>query len=948
MTTFVTPLPPGTALTRVTPSAPVPDLRFKGDPLMWISVPAATQITAFATGAIARTQGASGGIPGNNTSTWTLFQLSPLPQMDRGSFNLISGGLPMQLVLVPGTVGATPADNDCLIAGETLTTATSAAYMAFAFQDRLCRDPLTWAEAIGASGACDANWAQFIADLAALPKARNLRVLDVRGFPLTSGTVGIAIGGGATNNVAMSAPMDGDTGISVGSAAQATVSFPSAANPVIAPGDSDTGAPFDDGHGGPAGNLLLPAGKRMAQVLDANQWIASPDAGIPAARRWYANSLVEPIQEGTPYFTRLVGDMRAAKPGGKVEMAGWAFVKGSQADSKVDWPLIPGDASTTLLSLINELRGGGVELRMLVNQFLRFDNPTLDDFPELGALLFALYASLSPLQALLSIQTDPAGYMVGFIAVVGLEAELSSGDLLTRIKNFAEYSKPLMDALSGIDPTIATWTPYDVAFVDNPLNSTPPKILGNTVDDISHLGVYHQKYVVIKMPGAPNPSYVGYLGGIDINSDRPDTPIHRALHPFHDVQVRVTGPAVAELVQSYEDRANHHAAPVAIPSASVGAVPGTGSHLVQIARTYFKPGAGSPTPRLLFAPNGETTPVRTIKEAISQARDFIYIEDQYFTPPDDYVQALINAAGSGARALMITVPYETDQPFGGIRRADVLNALQTAWGSRFYAGTPLRRFLHQRPGLTTNLGRMRLANDLTPAAMQCNVSPLAHIPPPPFWAFIGNELVLFATTGPQVGTGSTAYETMGIVRAFASPSWGATPVQHPSGTPVLAVQIPGIYVHAKVMIVDDIFLFAGSSNINRRGLYHDGEINSFTIPQHLKGDPANPARILRSRLMAEHMGLSPEMGQALFADPISALQYFTSRNWYQGSHRQSLGFFGSLPPTVPLMTSDSLGSWILTNLIPAAELGAKPDAWPMLVDPTTSLDPSAQKGPEYP
>jgi phosphatidylserine/phosphatidylglycerophosphate/cardiolipin synthase-like enzyme len=949
MTTFVTPIAPSTAMTRVTPSAPVPDLRFKNDQLMWIGVPAATTIAAFATGSVARSYGTGNGIPGNSGSDWTLFQLSPLPQMDPASFKLISGGLPVQLVLVPGAAGATPATDDCLVAGATLTTAASGAFLAIAFQDRLCRDPLTWAEAIAASGVCDANWPLLIAALAALPNARNLRVLDARGFPLVSGTVGVAIGAGAPTSVVLNAAMDGDTGIAVGSAAQATVTFTSAAHPVVASGDADTGAGFDDGHGGVAGNLQLAPGKRMAQVLDADQWMAAPDAPIAATRRWYANSFLEPIQEGTPYFTRLVGDMRAAKPGGKVEMAGWAFVKGSQSDATVDWPLIPGDSTTTLLNLINELRGSTVEVRMLINQFLRFDSSTLDDFPELGAILFALYASLSPLQALLSLQTDPAGYVVGLIAVVAIEAEISSGDLLTRIKSFAEYSKPLVDALGAIDPTIATWTPYDAAFADNPLISQPPKILGHTIDDISHLGVYHQKYVVIQIPSSPNPSYVGYLGGIDINNDRPDTTIHRALHPFHDVQVRITGPAVTDLVQSYDDRATHHAAPVAIPAATLGSIPAAGSHLVQIARTYFKPGAVSSTPALSFASKGESTPIRTIKQAISQARDFIYIEDQYFTPPDDYVQALVSAASSGVQALMITMPYETDQPYGEIRRQDVLSQLQTAWGSRFYTGTPLRRFLHERPALTTNLGRMRLANLMTAGASQCDVSPLSHIPPAPFWAFLGNELVLFAAPmGAPTGTGSTAYQTMEIVRAFASPGWGATPVDHAVGTPVLAVQVPGIYVHAKVMIVDDIFLFVGSSNVNRRGFYHDGEMNSFTVPQHLKGDPANPARLLRARLMAEHMGLSPEMGQSLFADPVSAVQYFTSRSWYQGAHRQPLGFFGSLPPDIPLATSDSLGSWILTNLVPAAEVAAKPDVWPLLVDPTTSLDASSKKGPEYP
>jgi hypothetical protein len=117
MSTFVTPVDPAAALTRVTPSAPVPDLRFQGDPLMWIGVPASTAIAAFATGAIARSQGASGGLPGNSTSAWTLFQLSPLPQMNSSAFKLIAGGLPVQLVLVPGTAGPTPANDDRLVAG---------------------------------------------------------------------------------------------------------------------------------------------------------------------------------------------------------------------------------------------------------------------------------------------------------------------------------------------------------------------------------------------------------------------------------------------------------------------------------------------------------------------------------------------------------------------------------------------------------------------------------------------------------------------------------------------------------------------------------------------------------------------------------------------------------------------------------------------------------------
>jgi phosphatidylserine/phosphatidylglycerophosphate/cardiolipin synthase-like enzyme len=948
---FATPVVHGTALTRVTPSAPVPNdpaLRFAQDPLMWIGLPAGTAIAAFATGGVARAGGAANGIPGDPASAWTAFQLSPLPQMSAAGFKAIRGGLPVQIVLVRGTAGATPAADDCLIAGAPFVTAPagagSTAFLGFAFQDRLCRDPLSWAEAIAASGVCDANWAQFVTDLAALPGARHVRVLDHRGAPLTSGTVTVAIDGGPPTAVVLNAGLDGDTGVTVGAAARATVALSGTTAAVVAPGDADEGA-----FGG-SGFQLQP-GKRIAQVLDAAAWLAPPDAGVQV-QRWNANSFLEPIQEGNPYFARLVQDVRSAKPSGggpsgAVEMAGWAFVRGSQTDSSVDWPLVPGDASTTLVNLITELHGAGVDVRLLLNQFLRFDSASLDDFPELVPILFAFYAGLAPLQVLASVNTDPAGYVIGLLAVAALTTVLTSSVTFDLIKSVAEFSKPLKEALDLLDPALATWTPYPAAFADNPLVPSPPKILGHTIDDFSHLGVFHQKFVNVRTAAG---EHLSYLGGIDINNDRPDTSLHRAHHPFHDVQVRITGPAVADVIRTYAERAGLFGA--SVPIAAPGPLAGTGSHLVQIARTYFAPQAGSPTPPLSFAPGGETTPVRSIENAIAQARDYIYIEDQYFTPPDDYVQALLDAGdpARNVRALIVTMPYSTDQPYGGIRRADVLAALQARWGARFHTGTPLRRFLHETPALTTNLGRLRLASALSAGSAMAVIAPPVHLPPPPFWAFIGNELVLVhAIAAPVSGSGESTTQQIEIVRASGGPGWGARPIAHPAGTPLLAVQVPGIYVHAKVMMVDDTFLFAGSSNINRRGLYHDGEMNSFTIPQHLRGDPKNPARILRSRLFAEHLGLSPEMGLALFADAPAALPYFAARTWYEGSKVVPLSFFGSVPLDVPIGTGSSIPSFLLQVLIGALHDAAKPDVWPMLADPTTTLQPVPRvKGPNFP
>src|SRR5262249_48609911 len=144
------------------------------------------------------------------------------------------------------------------------------------------------------------------------------------------------------------------------------------------------------------------------------------------------------------------------------------------------------------------------------------------------------------------------------------------------------------------------------------------------------------------------------------------------------------------------------------------------------------------------------------------------------------------------------------------------------------------------------------------------------------------------------------------------------------------------------------FVFICSSNINRRGLYHDGEMNAFAIPQHLKGDPGNPARLLRCRLMTEHLGLPPKIGLSLLADPISALSYFT-RPWDVRSHRQPLSFFGSLPPDVSLGTSDSIGGTLLGLAIGTLREVIKTETWRSLVDPTTELEPAPRlDGPEYP
>ena len=58
---------------------------------------------------------------------------------------------------------------------------------------------------------------------------------------------------------------------------------------------------------------------------------------------------------------------------------------------------------------------------------------------------------------------------------------------------------------------------------------------------------------------------------------------------------------------------------------------------------------------------------------------------------------------------------------------------------------------------------------------------------------------------------------------------------------------PGVYVHAKVGVIDDQWLTIGSANLNEHSFFNDTEVNVIT-------DDAAVARRVRERLWSEHLG----------------------------------------------------------------------------------------------
>jgi phosphatidylserine/phosphatidylglycerophosphate/cardiolipin synthase-like enzyme len=157
-------------------------------------------------------------------------------------------------------------------------------------------------------------------------------------------------------------------------------------------------------------------------------------------------------------------------------------------------------------------------------------------------------------------------------------------------------------------------------------------------------------------------------------------------------------------------------------------------------------------------------------------------------------------------------------------------------------------------------------------------------------------------------------------------------------------QTTGIYVHTKAIMVDDVFVGVGSCNANRRGMFHDGEIAAFAVPEQLKASRENPASNLRIALWAEHLGIPPEMGRSLLADPVAAFELFR-RPTLIGNRVSGFDALGITPELGFPAEGGPVKKMLATEGITvAADL--VPYVWNIFADPTTLTDPDPRLGPE--
>ena len=241
------------------------------------------------------------------------------------------------------------------------------------------------------------------------------------------------------------------------------------------------------------------------------------------------------------------------------------------------------------------------------------------------------------------------------------------------------------------------------------------------------LGSHYQKLVVLWHPGSPERD-VAFVGGIEPCHSRRDDVRHRgdpqaqamsavygAQPPWHDIQLAVRGPAVrdAEAVfrERWEDPAPLSRNPVhligerlrgddqtARPLLAQGDDPAPcGTAAVQLLRTYPARRGGYP-----FAPDDEWSVARGYQKAIQQARNLIYVEDQYLWSSDVATIFAEALRREPELRLIVVIPRYPDQDGRAsltpnlLGREPALRMLRAAGGGRFAvyslenaSGTPI-------------------------------------------------------------------------------------------------------------------------------------------------------------------------------------------------------------------------------------------------------------------
>jgi phospholipase D1/2 len=232
---------------------------------------------------------------------------------------------------------------------------------------------------------------------------------------------------------------------------------------------------------------------------------------------------------------------------------------------------------------------------------------------------------------------------------------------------------------------------------------------------------HHQKSVVVRR----GKELVAYVGGVDLTSNRWDTLEHdqqelrqragldrKGRKGWVDAHARIVGPATKDVATNFVARWNSEPKPSqdllddlldfenpdfsALPSVEDGehspVIPEDGAHAVQFVCTYSPDYDGYTD----FAPMGEQSILHARIKAIRSARNYIFIEDQYFILVPELLDVLLEVLPSITR-LVVIVQRTVEASYTGYDKYlyDMVAPLQLHFPDKFqFYSTKERRSLY--------------------------------------------------------------------------------------------------------------------------------------------------------------------------------------------------------------------------------------------------------------
>lgn len=327
---------------------------------------------------------------------------------------------------------------------------------------------------------------------------------------------------------------------------------------------------------------------------------------------------------------------------------------------------------------------------------------------------------------------------------------------------------------------------------------------------------HHQKTVIVD-------GKVAFLGGIDLCVGRWDRPSHTLTPqsspapfdaynpcapdpaaprmPWHDVHLRIRGPAVHDVALNFFQRWQSHSVhTLERPLAPLPEAPPrpAGRHWVQIIRSISSDAGGGPRTELSI--------YEAYLRAIQNAQHCIYIENQFFVSRCELNGSVVENDVAGAIARRV------------IRAIDEKATFRVVLIIPAHPEGPV--------AASTTLEVLRLQMNTLRSLMSAIAARLGDQGKP------------------------EDYVSVFYLRASGDLPTGAVTEQ--------------IYVHTKLMIVDDSVVIVGSANINDRSLLgnRDSEIAAIVVDEDARPAPMGGkprmvrtfARNLRKQLWKEHFG----------------------------------------------------------------------------------------------